>query len=94
MSILYQTQFYELSSKSSSVIPSIRLPLAPNPNVPVRIDMDVDDIWTATNRTVFDIFLIGTRCHIYRNNNFLAAGVTNVGGIILHVLILHSINEA
>ena len=48
--------------------------------------MDVDDVRATTHGTVFDVLLIGTRLHVNRNDNYFATGLTDVGGVVLHVL--------
>ncbi len=56
--------------------------------------MDVDDVRTTTNRAVFDALLIATRRHVHGNNDFFAAGITDVGGFFLHVLLFHPFDDA
>jgi len=56
--------------------------------------MDVDDVRATTHGTVFDVLLIDTCRHVNRNDNYFATGITDVGGIVLHVLLFHSFDDA
>ena len=70
------------------------LTFRPNPNVSVHFDMNVDDIRAATDRTIFDVFLLGTRSQVHPHNDFFTTGVTDIGGFVLHCLSFHSLDDA
>lgn len=52
----------------------------------IFIDVDMDDIRAAADRAVFDILLTQTAGRVDGNDDFLAAGIADIGGFVSHVV--------
>jgi hypothetical protein len=52
----------------------------------------MNDVRAATHRTILDVLLVCARRQVDGNDDFLAAGVADVAGLVLHVSPTHSLH--
>src|SRR5205809_1022386 len=56
----------------------------PHADIAILVDFDVNQVWPATNGAVLDVLLAGAARKIDGNDDLLAAGITDVTGLVLH----------
>lgn len=61
---------------------------SPCSNVPEIIDLDVDNIGSAADRAILDVFLTGALRYVERHHDLLTAGIANIAGFVVHGLFL------
>ena len=64
------------------VLQPILFRFGPNSHVATLIDLNMDEIRAAADRTILDVLLAFTSRQVHRNHDLLATGIAYVGGVL------------